>query len=917
MQLKEAKQAKKSEQKEKKKQIRESSRSERDQIRKQAEDRKKEKKELAGIERQLIKEQRLIQEERVKNSQRKQHKKVSEEKEESKERGAEYIPPIPMTLASEYLPIRKIERGVITTTDDRHLALIEVKPVNFLLRSNAEQKSIIHAFISYLKIAPVRMQIKMFSKKADISKYINKIYQEMEKEEDEKCRVLQEDYINLIKQIGAKEAITRRFLLIFEYQQNTNKHPSTEEIQIYLNSLAQTAKRYLTKAGNEVIVPDNKTEFYIDIFYSILNRRTSTYKPVKQKISEVLERYINEFGKESVANIPVTEFFAPESISFRHGNYIIMDDVYHTYHFIPSGKYRSKVAPGWVSLLVNAGEGIDLDIFIFKQDKIKSMERIGRRIRINRSKIKDTSDTNTDFDDLAESIKSGYYLKNGLSNNEDFYYMVMMVTVTGYSEKEVEWRSKEMKKLLNSQDLDIVSCLFRQESAFLSALPLLNLDKNIYDRGRRNALTTGIAGCYPFTSYEMADEDGIMMGVNKANNSLVILDLFNSLLYKNANVILLGTTGAGKTFTLQLMALRMRRKGIQTFIIAPDKAHEFARACQNINGSFIQISPASSSCINVMEIKKTDTSTNELIDGDIIKRSELASKIQDLHIFFLLLIPDMTHEERQLLDEALVQAYYQKGITHDNASLYDPDNENEYREMPILGDVYELLMKNPRTKRMSNILNRLVNGSASAFNQQTNVDLSNKYVVLDISQNTGEFLVVCMYIALDFVWSKAKENRTVKKAVFIDEIWRLIGDSSNELAAEYVLGIFKLIRGYAGAAIGASQETTDYFSLADGKYGRRILNSAKTKIILNVESNEAEQIRNVVGLSEAEEVAITQFDRGNGLISTNGNHLTVEFKASDLEKDLITTDRIELENLKSRLEAYGSESVYHQKVREK
>ena len=133
-------------------------------------------------------------------------------------------------------------------------------------------------------------------------------------------------------------------------------------------------------------------------------------------------------------------------------------------------------------------------------------------------------------------------------------------------------------------------------------------------------------------------------------------------------MVLLGTSGAGKTFTMQLMALRLREKNIQTFILAPLKGHEFRRACHNIGGVFIQISPASKNCINIMEIRKNDKTASLQLDGEAIERSELSAKIQRLHIFFSLLIPDMTHEERQLLDEAMIKTYAEKGITHQNES---------------------------------------------------------------------------------------------------------------------------------------------------------------------------------------------------------------------------------------------------------
>lgn len=481
--------------------------------------------------------------------------------------------------------------------------------------------------------------------------------------------------------------------------------------------------------------------------------------------------------------------------------------------------------------------------------------------------------------------------------------MNILITVTASSLEELEWRAGEMKKLLLSQDLEAATCHFREEAALLSSLPLVSLDRKLFERSKRNVLTSGAASCYPFVSFEMCDDNGILLGVNKHNNSLVIVDIFNSHVYKNANMAILGTSGAGKTFTLQLMALRMRRKNIQVFIIAPLKGHEYKRACNNIGGSYIQISPASRDCINIMEIRKTDTSTNDLLDGSQNEKSLLAAKIQSLHIFFSLLIPDMNYEERQLLDEALVQTYNRKGITHNNDSLIDPENPEQYREMPILGDLYNILRANPETKRLANILSRLVTGSASTLNRRTNVVLTNKYIILDISELTGDLLPVGMYVALEFVWDKAKEDRTTKKAIFIDEAWQLIGASSNRLAAEFVLQIFKIIRGYGGAAICATQDINDFFALDDGKYGKGIINNSKTKIVLNLEDEEAQRVQSILRLSEAETMAVTHFERGNGLISTNNNNVTVEFRASDLERDLITTDREELQQLLQREKA--------------
>lgn len=796
---------------------------------------------------------------------------------------------------AEYLPIEKIDNGIIYTKDHRYIKIIEVIPINFLLRSAREQRSIIYSFISYLKICPVKIQFKVLTKRADLNKHTNIVRREMEAEQDPNCRMLQEDYLQLINRIGSREATTRRFFIAFEYEQYGRRGNEEADAIASLQIAARTAANYLKQCGNEVIVPENEDEFTVDVLYNILCRQISSDIPLPQRVQNIVSKYIAE-GKDTNA-IPCTEFFAPDKLDFTHGRYICVDGQYQSYLLIPSYGYKSRVSAGWLSLLVNAGDGIDIDLFLTRQPKERMVQKLGQQLRINRSKIREASDTNSDFDDLDGAIRSGYLLKEGLANNEDFYYMNILITITADTEEDLEWREREMRKLLVSQDLNIVNCAFREEQAFLSALPLTNIEKHLYERSKRNVLTSGAASCYPFTAYELSDDNGILLGVNKYNNSLVIVDIFNSMVYKNANISIMGTSGAGKTFTLQLMALRMRRKGTQVFIIAPLKGHEFLRACRNTGGEFIQISPASKNCINVMEIRPTDRSVDELLDGAPIEKSELAAKIQQLHIFFSLLIPDMNHEERQLLDEALIKTYNGKGITHDNDSLEDPDNPGHYKEMPILGDLYDILIATQETKRLANILNRLVHGSASTFNQRTNVNLDNKYTVLDISELSGDLLTAGMFVALDYVWDKAKQNRTVEKTIFIDECWALIGGSANRLAANFVLEIAKIIRGYGGSAVFATQDLNDFFALDDGKYGKGIINNCKTKIVLNLEDEEAQRVQSILHLSEAEVMEITHFERGNGLISTNNNNITVEFRCSDLEKSLITTDRRELQEL--------------------
>ena len=814
-------------------------------------------------------------------------------------------------VLKDYLPIDRIENGIVIIKDGRYIKILEVEPLNFLLRGPREQRNIVYSFASLLKISPVKLQFKVISKKADVGRHLEKLKECMQMESNPRCRELQRDYYNLIRRLGSREAVTRRFFMIFEYENEYgSRRTDYKEILSVLETTVRNARSFLLQCGNHIVEHDNEDEFISEIFYILLNRKTSAQVSLQDHVAEVLGKYIMSDSPTQLDDVDVNELIAPSSIDFTHSRYILMDGLYHSYMVIPADAYKVQVVAGWLSLIVNAGEGIDVDLFFHKEPKERVQQKIGQQIRINRSKIKDTSDTNTDFDDLSNAIQSGYFLKRGIANNEDFYYMSIIITITADTVKDLEWRAKEMKKLLISQDMDARVCSFLQEDALLSILPIAGIGKKLYQKTRRNVLTTGAASCYPFTSFEMSDDNGILMGVNKHNNSLVVVDIFNSKIYKNANLAILGTSGAGKTFTMQLMALRMRQHGIQVFILAPLKGHEFRRACQNIGGEFIQISPASHNCINMMEIRKVDTSANDLLDGPSGERSELAAKIQKLHIFFSLLIPDMSYEEKQLLDEAIVRTYNQFGITHDNASLADPAHPERYRRMPILGDLHALLKEGPETKRLANILNRLVNGSASTFNQPTNVSLNNKYTVIDISELSGDLLSVGMFVGLDYIFDTVKADRTTRKMIFIPEMWKLIGSGSNRDVANYVLGIFKIIRGYGGGAVADTQDLSDFLALEDGKYGRGILNVCKTKIVLNMEDDEARKVQETLRLTDTEIMNITHFQRGSGLISTNNNNVTVEFRCSELEKELITTDREELSRILHRKAQQRNQSLH-------
>ena len=810
-----------------------------------------------------------------------------------------------LEFVQDYLPIKDLKNGIIETADGRYIKILEVDPINFTLRSDEEQFNIISSFASWLKISPMRLQFKSITRKADSDRHIAMVRKELEQEGNPQCREMGEDYIKLIKDVGSREALTRRFFLIFQYEAvGRNENGDYAKIYGMLQTAEQNARAYFSQCGNSIVQPKDPDEATAEILYMFFNRRSCVDEPFASRVDRVVIDTMaarkKVIGVDPVPHIRMAHFLAPRGIDLTHRNYIIMDGLYYSFLYIRANGFPNRVRAGWMSSLINAGEGIDVDVHLRRENRSKTIDKVAQRIRLNRTKLKGMQDTSTDYEELANSIQAGYFIKSGIANyNEDLFYMSVFVTVSAKSYEELMWRKQQMTDLLKSMDMYVSDCSFQQEAALQSVMPFLKIHPQLEKKAQRNVLTSGAASTYMFTSFEMSDDTGVLLGVNRHNNSLCVVDLFNTKMHKNANLNLLGTSGAGKTFTMQLLALRMRMRGIQCFILAPIKGHEFRRACNKIGGEFIKIAAGSPHCINVMEIRHTISPEMELIDEvDYAEMdSMLARKIQQLMTFFGLLVPDMSNEEEQMLDEALIKTYADFGITHDNASVYEDMEASppKMKKMPILGDLHKHLQENPMTARLAAIVSRFVTGSAQSFNQETNVNLDNKYIVLDLSELKGKLLPVGMFIALDYVWDRIKSDRTKRKAIFIDEIWQLIGANSNRMAAEFCLEIFKVIRGFGGAAVSATQVLSDFFSLEDGRYGRAIINNSKNKIILNLEPDEAEHVQETLKLTRTEVRAITQFERGEALISSNNNKVPVVIKASQIEKEMITTDRAELE----------------------
>ena len=590
----------------------------------------------------------------------------------------------------------------------------------------------------------------------------------------------------------------------------------------------------------------------------------------------------------------ILDILSPTTIDTKSRDYIVVDGIFHAYLYVAGYGYSTTVGSCWLAPLVEAGEGVNLSFTFKRQPKEKILSKIAQTTMVNRSRMRDVGDTRQDFEELDSAISSGLYLKDAINRQgEDFYYMHTLIEVTAEDAETLEQRVTAVEKLCVSIDMIARRCDYKNEQAFLSMLPLLALDPDVERKSRRNALTSGVAAAFPFASYELSDRNGIFLGLNLYNRSPVFLDFFDDYKYTNGNCWIGGSSGAGKTFTLQCLGGRLRQQGKRVIFIVPKKGHEFRPPCELLGGLYLRLSPSSKDCPNIMAIRrKSLDSYAGLRDMAARDDSVLADKISRLIIWYSLQKRDLSDEDKNHLDSSLVECYRRYGITFDNATI--TDEFGDFVEMPILPDWYDVLSENPETKHLAVVLARYVTGSASAMGQRNEIDLDNKYIVLDTSGMPDDLLLPGIFWATDVANDLIMDAGGDLSALIADELWSLVGANSNPLAAGFVQEMVKTIRGLGGIAVTSTQGMQDLFGLDGGKYGKGILDSSRIKLVMQMEEQEARLIQSVLNLSEDEVRQITRFRRGEGLLCIGYNHVPVQFHATQKEYDAITTSPTDL-----------------------
>ena len=581
--------------------------------------------------------------------------------------------------------------------------------------------------------------------------------------------------------------------------------------------------------------------------------------------------------------ISTKDKLAPSFMNFTNPKFVEIDGKFYAGLLIVD--YYREYSEIIFRNLINSNVNVNISLFYEKQDTYKAIKDLTYAIGNTGVDLKFGNANKEDIDLAAFSYNDAKYIRKEMQvNNEDLYNLYAYCLVIASDEKELQRSLAQIDGILQSSGFVTRKANFRQEQTFRACLPIMENSQDLKEVTARNVLTEGLTGTYPFISSTLCDENGIFLGSNLYNNSMILVDRFNKNKYKNANMCVFGTSGAGKSFYIKLLILRYRLLGIEQYVIDPER--EYNKVAESLDGTLIKLGPNSDTYINIFDIRE-----ESIEDGN----GYLSSKLLKLRGFFSLIFGEMDEEKVAILEEKLIQTYANKGITFDDESLYKKPEDGKIaiipqfktgEEMPILEDLYHIL-DDEKDKFFKLKLYPFIFGSLKFFNHYTNVELNNKLIIADIYDLGEENLKYGMYMFTDIFWDKIKKDRNQNKAIYLDEIWRLIGVTSSEFVASFIYKIFKTIRKFGGSAVAITQDISDLFSLENGMYGKSILNNCSLKSFFSLEEENILVLEKYANISEKERIEIKSLKRGESLMFIGDDHILAKVEASDYEKNLI------------------------------
>lgn len=567
--------------------------------------------------------------------------------------------------------------------------------------------------------------------------------------------------------------------------------------------------------------------------------------------------------------VAVKDIIAPSAIEVDFSTIKIGERYYRTVFVID----YEMASPAMLEPIINFEEPLDISLYYYPISSADIVKKLRRKIAeleaslnldIEAGKVPDPYVKVS----LEDALKQQELLAAGI---EKYFHVAFYITFSANTVKDLNTITENILSTLAAKEITAKVATLRMEQGFISTLPLC-ADKLYLTR---NMDTTSGSMTFPFISSELTQDKGILYGINTYNKSLIVFDRFTM---PNANMTILATSGAGKSYLVKLEAVRSLMLGTQVIVIDPEA--EYKDLCEAVGGSFVSFSQDGAYKINPFELPpNTEEGSDEL-------------KLKELSLlgFFKIALGGVTNEELPLLDRGIRMAYREKGITYDSTTFRN--------EAPRLEDLYKVLkgMSETEAQNLAERLERYIVGSASGiFSEKTNVDINNPFMVFCIKELSDEIRPLAMYMMLEFIWTRIKREK-VKRILVVDEAWIMLKYPDS---AQFLYSITKRARKYY---LGVTIITQDVQDLLSTDYGKVIAQNSAIQILLKQHPAAIDVVGQTFRLSDGEKAHLLSCGVGEGLFFAGNNHVAIEVKAAPHEHQLITTNPLELEKMKKRKE---------------
>ncbi len=575
------------------------------------------------------------------------------------------------------------------------------------------------------------------------------------------------------------------------------------------------------------------------------------------------------------------DFIAPSSIELNSTHFQLGTRFARTYYVYG---YPRQLYTGWISSMVNLDEVLDISMFVYPVESQVVMENLRKKVTQLEAGIQiDTEKGRVRDPGKQAAIMDAEEMRDKLQVGEErFFRFGLYFTIYGGSREELEFISHKVESMLGQQLVYSKPASSQQEQGLNSTVPQFSDQLQI----RRNMSTGAISTSFPFTSADLSQDSGILYGINMHNSGLVIFDRFT---LENGNSVVFAKSGAGKSFTVKLEALRSMMMGTEILIIDPE--NEYERMAEAVAGAYVRLSLNSATRINPFDLPKvvdTEEADNALRSNLITLHGLLRLMMGGAQAQMMggsqMMAPALSPVEESDLDAALIETYAKAGITNDPLTHQGLP--------PTIMDLYDTLLHMGGTgPQLAQRLRKYTTGTfAGIFSQQSNIDINNPLVVFNIRDLEDELRPVAMYIVLNYIWNRTKTDRR-RRMLIVDEAWQLM---KYEDSANFLFSLAKRARKYN---LGITTITQDVEDFMGSRMGRAVVANASMQFLLKQSPTAVDVLADVFKLTSEEKKRLSQFPVGQGLFFAGQNHVHIQIVASPTETSLITTNPAQLQQM--------------------